>query len=523
VLPLVLLLMIAWRRRRVRRDDWLRLIPFFAVAIALAWVNVWFQTHGSGEVFRSASVAQRLAGAGAAICFYLGKALLPIKLAFIYPLWQIDTSNFRWWIPLAAVVAITVVLWSARSREWARATLVAWVFFCIALLPVLGFTDVGYMQYSLVADRYQHLALIGVASLLAAGGARLYAKQGIPIWGTTVVVVGVVVALTVLTWRQARLYRDPVALYRQTLQVNPASWLAHNSLGNLLAAREQTQDALHHFEQAVQFKPDYAPAHYNLANALAKTQRPEEAIAHYEKALAIKPRYAEAHANLGNVLVSVGRFQRAVDHYASAVEINPNLLGVHSNLGNLLLEDGQVPQAIACFEHALRCDPDFAEARFGMGNALARAGDVRQSIEQFQLAIKLRPDFARAHFNLANMLSRDSRLTDAIVHYRRAVEIDPQFAEAHFNLGNALVNADQPREAIESYRQALRLKPDYAAVYANLAVAYGLTGQHEPAVEAATSGIRLAQSQGNTKLAQAIEQWLSSYRALATSAPSAPK
>ena len=35
-------------------------------------------------------------------------------------------------------------------------------FFCVALLPVMGFCDVGFMKYSLVADRYLHLALLAV-------------------------------------------------------------------------------------------------------------------------------------------------------------------------------------------------------------------------------------------------------------------------------------------------------------------------------------------------------------------------
>ncbi len=36
------------------------------------------------------------------------------------------------------------------------------------LAPALGFTDVGFMKYTLVADRYQHIALIGAIALAAA-------------------------------------------------------------------------------------------------------------------------------------------------------------------------------------------------------------------------------------------------------------------------------------------------------------------------------------------------------------------
>ncbi len=69
---------------------------------------------------------------------------------------------------LLAALAVTAVLW--RYREgWSRPFLFAWGFFCVALVPVMGFTDVGFMKYSLVADHYQHIAIIGVIALAAAG------------------------------------------------------------------------------------------------------------------------------------------------------------------------------------------------------------------------------------------------------------------------------------------------------------------------------------------------------------------
>ena len=99
-------------------------------------------------------------GGGTAVWFYLSKAILPIDLAFVYPQWKINPNGLRWWLPLAAAGIVTVVLWRYR-KGWSRPLLFAWGFFCVALLPVLGFTDVGFMQYSLVADHYQHIALIG--------------------------------------------------------------------------------------------------------------------------------------------------------------------------------------------------------------------------------------------------------------------------------------------------------------------------------------------------------------------------
>ncbi len=63
VLP-VLLLGIVWWLRGLTRWDLARTAPFFAVAAALAGVNVWFQTHGTEVVIRAAGFTERHAWGG---------------------------------------------------------------------------------------------------------------------------------------------------------------------------------------------------------------------------------------------------------------------------------------------------------------------------------------------------------------------------------------------------------------------------------------------------------------------------
>ena len=167
VLPALLLGIIWWRRPLTIRDM-AQMAPFFAVAAALAVVNVWFQTHGTDLVIRTATFNERMLGAGGVVWFYLYKALVPLNLLFVYPQWRIEAGNMLWWLPLAAAVVVTALLWCYRDG-WSRPFLFAWGFFCVALLPVLGFADVYFMKFSLVANHYQHIALIGPVALAGAG------------------------------------------------------------------------------------------------------------------------------------------------------------------------------------------------------------------------------------------------------------------------------------------------------------------------------------------------------------------
>src|SRR5208282_6086336 len=177
--------------------------------------------------------------------------------------WSIHAADIRWWIPLLAAAGATAVLWTLGGRAasaWARGALFAWLYFCVMLAPVLGFTDVGFMLYSLVADHYQHLALIAVTTLAAAGlvswVGRLPPFANQAGWALCALLVGLLGALTL---RQSSTYRDSQTLYTTTIERNPGCWLAHNNLANDLAKIPgRMPEALAHYEEALQINPNYA-------------------------------------------------------------------------------------------------------------------------------------------------------------------------------------------------------------------------------------------------------------------------
>ncbi len=327
ILPVVLLLIVWWQRGRIALRDLGRTVPFFLVAGALTGVNIWFQTHG-GEAIRTASIPERLIGAGAIIWFYWSKALVPIDLSFVYPQWQIDLSDWLWWLPALAALAVTAALgWLAHRRrsDWARALLFSWLFFCVALLPVLGLTDVYFMKFALVADHYQYIAIIAVVALIAAGCSVWYrCATSAGRRGAIIAAGALVVSFAWTSHQQSRLYVDPTTLYVATLKSNPNCWLIHVNLGKEFLVAGRRADAIRQFEQAVQIKPDLAEAHNNLGRTLLDAGSVPQAISHLEEALRLKPDYADAHSNLANALAVVGRTQEAKQHFQRALQLKPD-------------------------------------------------------------------------------------------------------------------------------------------------------------------------------------------------------
>jgi protein O-mannosyl-transferase len=456
VLPAVLFLVIWWRRNLVRGDFW-RLAPFAALAVVFTLLNVWFQSHGSQEIVRTDGPVERLLGAGAVVWFYLSKAVVPFDLTFIYPRWEIRPESWLWWLPLLAALATTALLWRYR-KGWSRRWLFAWGYFCVALVPVMGFTDVGFMKYSLVADHYQHLAILAVVALTAAGwSAWLLRRPGVWRWGGFAAAALLVAAFAGLSWRQNQLYRHEIALYEATLEKNPGCSVAHRNLAGALAERGQFDDAISHLQKAVEFEPDHADAHFHLGKLLTVRGKIEEAANHHRRALEINPANAEAHNELGFLLARLGQAEEAERHFRKGIAIKPDYMESHFNLGLTLFNRGQIDEAVVEYEKALKIKSDDAEVHYHLGNALAGRKEVAEAVAHYRKALEIKPDYAEPHINWGVVLAGRGRLDEALVHFRKAVAIQPANAEAQYNLGTALADSHRTDEAIEYYRNALRL------------------------------------------------------------------
>lgn len=360
-LPVVLLMCVWWQRGRLTGRDVARVIPFLVIGGAMTGMEIWMQHGVAGtEVVRADGWLSRTAVAGCAVWFYFSKVLWPVNLCFVYPRWNLADLAPIDFLPSLALVALLGLAWRARAR-WGRAVVMTGVCYTALLLPALGFVNIYFMKYSLVADHYQYTAMIVPCAAIAAGCARWGRRLRAP-W-RQLLGVALLTALATLTWRQTRIYRNGIALWQDTLARNPGCWMAHNNLGSLLSQPGQTAAAIAHYEQALRLNPDYADAHYNLGLELGKAGRLPQAVTHLQQAIRLKPESAPAYSNLGYALQMLGHIDDAVRHYQTALELDPHLAEAHCNWGTALAKQGQLAAAAERFRTAVRLNPAHQIAR----------------------------------------------------------------------------------------------------------------------------------------------------------------
>ncbi|MDT8391019.1 MAG: tetratricopeptide repeat protein [Lentisphaeria bacterium] len=461
------------RREKSRLITWIPcLAPFFVIGVILSGLTVWLEKHhvGAKGAEWHLSVIDRCLVAGRALWFYIGKLLWPAKLTFSYPRWEINATV--WWqylFPLAFAVLL-VLLWAFRKRV-GRGPLVAILFFAGTLFPALGFLDVYPFRYSFVADHFQYHASIGVLVLVAAGivkGLNLLRtrgkdRQGLCLVGIipTAVLLGI---LVILSAKQCKIYCGLEELWLDTINKNPASWMAYNNLGKLYIQQGKSPEAIPILKEALRHNPTMGKAYKNIGVALSRMGRQEEAISKFQKALEIDPKDAEAYSNIGSALAKEGKFKEAVAPYLKALEIDPGMAVAHSNLGSALGRIGCFDEAIPHHEKALELMPELGVAHLHFGETLHAAGRIREAEEQYRSAIEMTPSLPAAHLNLGMIAVADQLLPAALYHFRRAVETGPELAETHRNLAKVLAAIGQPAEAITYFDNALQLEPRSADI-----------------------------------------------------------
>ena len=346
--------------------------------------------------------------AGDALAFYMGKLLVPVNLCVVYgrtP--QVALADP--YAPFSAglvAIAVAWVLLLPRGREW-RLPL---ALFVIPLLPVLGFTDFVYQNYSTVADRYMYLALLGPAIAVAMAIDRLQAVKGTRPDGSLPLAAGILVAVLclLLTWRQVGLWRDSLTLFTSSLESGHESSVALNNLGIALTEADRPDDALPLLLRAVERDPTDASGWFNLGNAHAAADEFTEAGRAFDRCLAIDGERFKAWNNLGLARLFQSDSAGAEAAWLESIRIRPQFADARLNLAKLLLSRGESEVAAEHVQTVLARDRTHAEAHNMLGVIHAAEGRPREAVACFEAAVKFAPrreDF-RANLERARQAAR---------------------------------------------------------------------------------------------------------------------
>jgi Flp pilus assembly protein TadD len=262
-------------------------------------------------------------------------------------------------------------------RTWGKSVLFGMGCFILMLAPVLGFLNIYFMRYSLVADHWQYFAIIGPMALVAA----VFTKPAPAIL--------VLLVLGGLTWRQSGIYANEETIWSKTTEQNPTCWLGYNNVGVIEVERGEVDKGIAQYRKALALNPDYEVAHYNMGVALIAKGAKNQAMAEFKRALEIKPDYAEARNDLGMTFFVKGDRVNAIEQYRKALEADRNFAEARNNLGAALFAQGHVDEAIAQYRQAVAVNPNYAYAYANLGQACFQKGEIKEAMTTTRRALEL--------------------------------------------------------------------------------------------------------------------------------------
>ena len=202
-----------------------------------------------------------------------------------------------------------------------------------------------------------------------------------------VVAGALVLALAVLAMLRAQVFQSEEALWRDTLDKNPAAWCAHANLGWILAEQRKYDEAREHLVASLKLKPDNAQAHSNLGRVLSLQGQFAEAESEFQAAVKLKPNDADIRKSYASALAEQGKQVEAMQQLREAIRSRSDN-DARLQLATLLYQARKFPAAIAEYRQVLAVKPDQPEALNNLAWLLATCPDatIRNGAEAVRLA-----------------------------------------------------------------------------------------------------------------------------------------
>jgi len=383
-LPVLLLLLDWWplNRKESRRRMVLEKIPLAALAALSAAATVWAQGRsGSLIALDRLPLELRLANAALSYVRYLGKTFWPANLAVFYPF---PVHGIAAWKVAGSVAALALATWLAyRARDRRPWLLAGWGWYMLTLLPVIGIVQVGMQS---MADRYLYVPMIGL--LIAVTWQVGEVCQGSP-RRTRIAIAAGGLALSicaVLSWRQARVWKDGVTLFTHAIAVTEDNFIAHDNLGVELDRLGRSEEALAEYRETLRIEPGDRHGEDNFAQAsFAKGERLlgkgdlDGSVAAFRDGLRYRPRNALALTSLGVALARLGRPLEARKAFEDSVGADPSSAEAHYDLGLVQQALGADSEALGSYDGAVRLKPEFGAAQAARAEVLYALGRYREA------------------------------------------------------------------------------------------------------------------------------------------------
>jgi tetratricopeptide (TPR) repeat protein/protocatechuate 3,4-dioxygenase beta subunit len=289
---------------------------------------------------------------------------------------------------------------------------------------------------------------------------------------------------------------------RDALARQPDNFEANRQLGQLLAEKGNSAEALPLLQRASQLNPGSVDVHHLLGDVEEKLDNPLQAVRAYQRAAELDPNETNLF-DWGAELLAHRALEPAAEVFTKGNRLFPKSSRMLVALGVAWYARGSYDQAAKCLVSASDLDPLDPTPYLFIGRMQSvEIAPLESSVETLARFAQLQPQNALANYYYAVSLwkqteagksaenggeksnDRSARIESLLL---KAVRIDPKLSAAYLQLGILYSERGDIPRAISAYREAIAASSDsddtLTQTHYRLAQAYLRNGEKDKAKE----------------------------------------
>ncbi len=170
-----------------------------------------------------------------------------------------------------------------------------------------------------------------------------------------------------------RKWQYAIACYCKAIDLNPQYSKAHLNLARTLLKIGKQQEFIREMQLALALEPEIGTAidHFYLGNALADKGQSQQALGFYYKAIVLNPLFSQSYYRLSEILSNQGKHKEAIDFLKLEISSNPDNAESYFCLGQQLELIDNWDGAVKIYSRLLQIEPQYPGASQKLNHALA--------------------------------------------------------------------------------------------------------------------------------------------------------
>lgn len=318
------------------------------------------------------------------------------------------------------LLIVAWVAWVCRRRQAFLSFALIWFFIALMVESLIPIQHV-------IFEHRLYLPSVGLS--MAAAYALAFGLTSTRRW--IIGLMGVVMALSVMTYQRNRVWQSPLTLWGDALRKSPYKARPYSNLGYALAEQGAFASSLVFLNAALERDPAFTEALMNRGMLFRRQGQLEAALEDFNRLLSNTPNHYEALWRRGRVYQALGQGDLAMADYDEALVLKPVFARAYNSRAGLWQSRGVMELALLDYNKALVLDPQYVMAYTNRALTYIFQERLPEAHADFVRALTISPDDRLTLLNRTRLWMYQKKPQEALKDAHALVQYHPQWPEAY--------------------------------------------------------------------------------------------